>query len=33
MQLPMPVTPQALTLNPLKDAAKVDEIDYSVTIL
>ena len=25
----MPVTPQALTLNPLKDAAKVDEIDYS----
>ena len=30
MQQPMPVTPQALTLNPLKDAAKVDEIDYSV---
>ena len=25
----MPVTPQALTLNPLKDATKVDEIDYS----
>lgn len=29
MQQPMPVTPQALTLNPLKDAEKVDEIDYS----
>ena len=29
MQQPMPVTPQALTLNPLKDAAKVDKIDYS----
>ena len=28
MQQPMPVTPQALTLNPLKDAEKVDEIDY-----
>ena len=25
----MPVTPQAITLNPLKDAAKDDEIDYS----
>ena len=29
MQQAMPVTPQALTLNPLKDAAKVDKIDYS----
>ena len=29
MQQPMPVTPQALTLNLLKEAAKVDEIDYS----
>lgn len=29
MQQPMPVTPQVLTLNPLKGAAKVDEIDYS----
>ena len=28
-QQPMPVAPQALTLNPLKDAAKVDKIDYS----
>ena len=25
----MPVTPQALTLNLLTDAGKVDEIDYS----
>ena len=25
----MPVTPQALKLNPIKDAAKVDETDYS----
>ena len=25
MQQPMPVTPQVLTLNPLKGAAKVDE--------
>ena len=29
MQKPMPVVPQVLTLNPLKDEAKVDEIDYS----
>ena len=29
MQQAMPVAPQALTLNPLKDAAKVDKIDYS----
>ena len=27
MQQPMPLTPDALTLNALKDAAKVDEID------
>ena len=27
MQQPMPVTPDALTLNALKDATKVDEID------
>ena len=26
----MPVTPQGITLNSLKDAAKADEIDYSV---
>ena len=24
----MPTTPQPLTLNPLKDARQVDEIDY-----
>ena len=29
MQQSMPVTPQGLTLNPLKDAAKFDEIYYS----
>ena len=29
MQISMPVTPQALTLNPLKHSAKVDEINYS----
>ena len=29
MQQPMPVTSQALTLNPPEDAAKIDEIDYS----
>ena len=25
----MPVLPQPLSLNPLKDMAKVDEVDYS----
>ena len=29
MQQLMPVTSQALTLNPPEDAAKIDEIDYS----
>ena len=29
MQWPMPITPQALTWNPLKDAAKIDEIGYT----
>ena len=28
MQHPMPVLPQSTTLNPLKDAAKVEAIDY-----
>ena len=29
MQQPIPVTPQPFALNPLKDAVKVDEIDYT----
>ena len=29
MQHQMPVTPQPLALNPVKDMAQVDEIDYS----
>ena len=28
MQRQMPITPQPLALNPLKDMAQVDEIDY-----
>ena len=30
MQRQMSITPQLLALNPLKDAAQVDEIDYTV---
>ena len=33
MQQPMPVTPDALTLNALKDAAKVDEIDCTADFI
>ena len=29
MQCQVPITPQSLALNPLKDAAQVDEIDYT----
>ena len=29
MQLPMPILPQLPALNPLKDAAKVEAIDYA----
>ena len=29
MQCQMPITSQPLTLNPLKDMAQVDEIDYT----
>ena len=29
MQRPMPILPQPLALNPLKDVAKVEAIDYT----
>ena len=29
MQRPMPILPQPSALNPLKDAAKVEAIDYT----
>ena len=29
MQRPMPILPPAPTLNPMKDAAKVEAIDYT----
>ena len=32
MQRPMPILPAAPTLNPLKDSAKVEGIDYTADI-